>query len=463
MTRSFDAIIIGAGQAGPPLAFRLAGEGLFTAVIERRHVGGSCVNFGCTPTKAMVASARAAHIARRAADFGVRVGGEVSVDMRAVKARKDAVVEQHREGLRTSLESNDKITLVDGHARFMGPHQVRVGDAELGAERIFINTGARAVVPPIEGLRQVDFWTPSRVMGVESLPEHLIVLGGGYVGLELAQMFRRFGSRVTLIERHGRLLEREDSDVSAAVQAILEGEGVRVLLASQAVRVEHGAKGLAVVCERDDKQEEISGSHLLIGAGRRPNSDDLALEAAGIATDERGYVRVDGKLRTNVAGIWALGDVNGCGAFTHTSYNDYQIVADDLFGEGHRSLADRIAAHAIYTDPPLGRAGVTEAQARVTPRETLLAKMPMTSVARAQERGETAGFMKVLVDAETELIVGAAILGIEGDEAIHAILNLMYARARYPVLLRSVPIHPTVSELLPTLLERLEPVAEPIG
>lgn len=462
MSERFDAIIIGAGQAGPPLAMRLAQEGLSTALVERRHVGGSCVNFGCTPTKAMVASARAAWMARRAGELGVRVEGGVHVDMHAVKAHKDAVVERSRSGLRAALEDDPRITLIDGHATFSGPRKVRVGERELAAERIFINTGARAVVPPIPGLAQVDFWTPSRVMDVHLVPAHLLVLGGGPVGVEYAQMFLRFGSRVTLIERHGRLLAGEDTDVSEAVQQILEDDGVEVLTDSEAVEIQRGEHGLTVMVERGEGREEVAGTHLLLGLGRRPNSDDLGLEAGGIETDEHGFIQVDNLLRTNAEGIWALGDVNGVGAFTHTAYDDYRIVAEQLFGAGKRTLGERILAHAVYLDPPLGRAGLDETRLRASTRSVLLAKMPMTQVSRAQERGETRGFMKILVDGDSSEILGATVLGIGGDEVVHSLLNLMYARAPYQVLRDAMGIHPTVSELLPSLLEQLEPLAEPI-
>jgi pyruvate/2-oxoglutarate dehydrogenase complex dihydrolipoamide dehydrogenase (E3) component len=462
MTQSFDAIVIGAGQAAPPLAARIAGEGLTVALVERRHLGGSCVNFGCTPTKAMVASARAAWAARRAGEMGVSVGGDVRVDMGKVKARRDAIVAASRRSLRDWLEGAEGVTLVEGHARFTAPDRVRVGERELRAPRVFVNTGARGVVPDIPGLAETGFWTPSRVMDVDRVPRHLLVLGGGYVGVEFAQMFRRFGSEVTLVERGARLLEREDTDISEAVQQILEDEGVEVLVAAEATRVEAAGGGVAVTLERGGEPREVRGSDLLLGLGRRPNSDDLGLEAAGVDRDDRGYIRVDEGLRTNVEGIWALGDVNGAGAFTHTAYNDYQIVADRLFGRGERSLADRIPAHAVYIDPPLGRAGLNETETRASHRRVLLAKMPMDEVARAKEIGETRGFMKVLVDGDSGLLLGAAVLGHAGDEVVQGLMGLMYARAPYQVLRDAVGIHPTVSELIPSLLERLEPLPAPV-
>ena len=461
MTRQVDAIVIGAGQAGPTLAMRLAREGRSTVLIERRHLGGSCVNFGCTPTKAMVASARAAWMARRAAELGVQIDGTIQVDMAAVKAHRDALVEQSRSGLRDGLQSAG-VTLIDGHARFVAPREVQVGDRTLAAAQIFINTGARAALPPIPGLADSGYWTPTGVMQADAIPEHLLVLGGGPVGVEYAQIFHRLGSRVTLIERHGRLLEDEDTDVSEAVQHILEDEGIEVEVGAEAQSVQRGAHGITVAIDRGGSRAELAGSQLLIGLGRRPNSDDLGLAEAGIATDARGHIQVDSRLRTNVDGVWALGDVNGHGAFTHTAYNDFEIVANNLFGDGRRSLDDRIAAHAVYLDPPLGRVGLSETQTRASGRAVLIAKLPMTAVARARERAETRGFMKVLVDQETSLILGGAILGIGGDEVVQTLLALMYARAPYPVLRDAVGIHPTVNELLPSLVAGLQPMEAPM-
>lgn len=463
MTQRCDAIVIGAGQAGPSLAMRLGQEGLDTVLVERRHLGGSCVNFGCTPTKAMVASARAAWMARRAHELGVRIDGEVRVDMRAVKRRRDAIVEQSRSGLQDALRSSQHVTLIEGHARFIGPQRIQVGDDTLEAERIFINTGARTAIPPIPGLADTDYWTPSRVMEVDSIPRELVILGGGPVGVEYAQMFQRFGSRVTLIERHARLLSREDADVSEAIQQILEEDGVRVLVDAEAIAIEGADGRIAItVALGEGRDERVSGERLLIGLGRRPNSDDLGLEQAGIETGDQGHIRVDERLRTTADGVWALGDVNGEGAFTHTAYNDFQIVADQLFGNGERTLADRIAVHAVYLDPPLGRVGLGETETRGRGRPPLMAKMPMSAVARARERDETRGFMKVLVDPDSDAILGATVLGIGGDEVVHTFLALMAAGAPSRVLRRAMGIHPTVSELIPSLLERLEPIAPPI-
>lgn len=452
MATHYDAIIIGAGQAGPSLAQRLTAEGLKTAIIEREHVGGTCVNVGCTPTKTLVASARAAYMARRAADFGVMINGEVRVDMAQVKARKDAVVRASRDGVTDWLKTMPNLGVYEGHGRFDGPNRVRVNGEVLHAERIFINTGARPSVPDLPGLDQVDYLTSSGMLDLDVLPAHLVIVGGSYVGLEFAQMYRRFGSRVTVIEQGGRLIRHEDADVSQGVKEILEGEGVEVRLNATCLSVRGQDGGVAVHLACQDGPAEVLGSHLLLAVGRQPNTEDLGLDAAGIATDGRGFIAVDEQLRTSVPGVWALGDVNGRGAFTHTAYNDYQILAANLFNDDSRRISDRIPAYALYIDPPLGRAGLTEQQARETGRRVLAGKLVMTRVGRARERGETQGFMKVLIDAESQRILGAAILGIGGDEVIHTLLAAMYAGVPYTVIQRAVHVHPTVSELIPTLL-----------
>ena len=454
----FDAIVIGAGQAGPSLAVRLAGTGRRTAIVERKLLGGTCVNVGCIPTKTLIASARVAHVSRSASDYGIMVEGNVSVDMRQVKARKDAVVRQSLEGLRTWLGETPNLTVIHGHARFEGPHRVRVNDRILEARQIFLDVGARAAVRGIEGLGEVEYFDNSTMMEVDFLPEHLLIVGGSYVGLEFAQMYRRFGSRVTVIEMGPRLIGREDEDVSAELQAILEREGVEFRLRSTCVRAAPDGDGVRVGTNCEGRDEEVSGSHLLLATGRTPNTHDLGLAAAGVATDERGFIKVDDELRTNVPGIWALGEANGRGAFTHTSYNDYEIVAANLLDDDRRRASDRIPIYALFTDPPLGRVGLSEAEVRTSARKVLIAKMRMSRVGRARERGETQGFMKVLVDAESKLFLGAALLGIEGDEVVHAIADLMYARVPYTVMQRAVHVHPTVSELLPTLLGSLEPL-----
>jgi pyruvate/2-oxoglutarate dehydrogenase complex dihydrolipoamide dehydrogenase (E3) component len=459
MTNHFDSIIIGTGQAGPSLAKRLAAAGMKVAIVERKLFGGTCVNTGCIPTKTMVASAYAAHMARRAADFGVVIDGGVSVDMRRVKARKDAVSGKSRDGLETWLKGMENCTVYEGHARFESPHEISVGADRLTAGRIFINAGGRAVVPPMPGVDEVEYLTNSSMMAVDFLPRHLIIVGGSYVGLEFGQMFRRFGSEVTIIEMGPRLIHREDDDVSAAIREILEAEGIHLRLDAKCIGFSrHGEEIVAQVdCESADK--EVAGSHLLLAVGRRPNTDDLGLEKAGVAMDERGYIQVDDQLRTSVPGIWALGDCNGKGAFTHTSYNDSEIVSANLLDNDPRRVSDRILAYALYIDPPLGRAGLTEQEVRNTSRRALIGKRPMTKVGRAVEKGETQGFMKILVDAETHAILGAAILGTGGDEAIHSILDVMYAKAPYTVIQRAVHIHPTVSELIPTMLGEMQPLA----
>jgi pyruvate/2-oxoglutarate dehydrogenase complex dihydrolipoamide dehydrogenase (E3) component len=456
---AYDAIIIGTGQAGPALARRLAGGGWKIAVIERKLFGGTCVNTGCTPTKTLVASAYAAYLARRAADYGVTVGGPVGVDMKAVKARKDAVVRPSHEGVERSLKRLKGCTVFEGHGRFVGPKQVQADDEMLSADKIFINVGARAVVPPIPGLEQVPYLTNSSMMDVDFLPPHLVVLGGSYVGLEFAQAYRRFGSEVTVIERAPHLIAREDEDVSRAVAEILKEENIDIRLNSKVVALAKEGNNIAVTVENAGTKSQVIGSHLLLAIGRRPNTDDLGLDKAGVATDARGYIQVDDQLRTNVPGIWALGDCNGRGAFTHTSWNDFQIVAANLLDNDPRRVSDRITAYALYTDPPLGRAGMTEAEVRKSGRPALIATMAMEDVSRAYEKGETKGFMKILVDSETKQILGASLLGLSGDEVIHCILDVMYAKAPCTVLQRAMHIHPTVSEFIPTMLEDLRPLS----
>ena len=457
--RTYDAIVIGTGQAGPYLAQRLSAAGLTVAVIERHRFGGTCVNTGCIPTKALVASAYAAHLARRGPDFGVATG-PVAVDMRRVKTRKDAIVEQSRSGVETWLRSLANGTLYQGHARFESPHEVSVGAERLTAERIFINVGGRAAVPPLPGLDQVEALTNSSMMAVDFLPRHLLIVGGSYVGLEFGQMFRRFGSEVTIIEMGPRLIHREDGDISLAIQEILEGESLHLRLNAQCLGFERRGEEVVARVDCAEGAPEVRGSHLLLAVGRRPNTDDLGLDQAGVATDARGYIMVDDELRTNVPGIWALGDCNGRGAFTHTAFNDAEIVAANLLDADSRRVSDRIPAYALYIDPPLGRAGLTEAEVLNSGRRALIGKRPMTRVGRAVEKGETQGFMKILVDEPTGEILGAAILGTGGDEVIHSILDVMYAKAPYTTLQRAMHIHPTVSELIPTLLGELQPLSE---
>jgi len=460
MTTKYDAIVIGTGQSGPPLAGRLSREGLNVAVVERSLIGGTCVNAGCTPTKALVASARAAHMARRASDFGIVVEGPIGIDFPRVKARMREIAGQSNEGVTRWLEGMEKVTLYRGHARFEGPRQVRVGGELLEAEKIFLNVGTRAFRPDLPGLDRVDYLTNSGILDLDSLPEHLIVVGGSYVGVEFAQIFRRFGSEVTIVERGSRLISREDEDVSAEVQRILESEGIELRLEAECIAAQktEGGIGISVDCEAGSP--EIRGSHLLLGVGRVPNTGDLGIEEAGLEVDGRGYLQVDDQLRTNVPGIWALGDCNGRGAFTHTSYNDYEIVAANLFDGDSRRVSDRILCYGLFIDPPLGRVGMTEREARESGRRVLIGRRSMSRVARARERSETAGLIKILVDAESQEVLGAAILGIGGDEVVHLLLDVMYAKAPYTVISRAVHIHPTVAELVPTVLQELEALGE---
>jgi pyruvate/2-oxoglutarate dehydrogenase complex dihydrolipoamide dehydrogenase (E3) component len=457
MSKAFDAIVVGGGQAGPSLAVRLAGAGMRVALIERKYLGGTCVNTGCKPTKTMVASAYAARIARRAADFGV-VLSEVGMDMNRVKARKDKVTLDSRKGLRDWLAGTDNLTLIEGHARFRSATEMEVDGELIIAPKIFLNVGGRASVPEMPGIHDIPYLTNSSIMDLDTLPRHLVVIGGSYIGLEFAQMYRRFGSEVTVVERGERLTSREDEDVSAAIRDILAKEGIAFRLKAECIGFRKQGDDIAVGVNCTSGAPEVVGSHVLLAIGRRPNTDDLGLEHAGIETDPKGYIRVDEQLRTNVGGIWAMGDCNGRGAFTHTAYNDYEIVAANLLDNDPRCVSDRFPCYALYTDPPLGRAGMTESDVRKSGRNALIARLDMTRVGRAVEKGETEGFMKVLVDAETRQILGASILGSSGDEVIHGILDLMYAGAKVDTLIRSVPIHPTISELLPTVFGSLKPL-----
>ena len=454
MPEKFDAIIVGAGQAGPPLAGRLTEAGQTVAVIERKLVGGTCVNTGCIPTKTLVASAHAAHLSRRGAEYGVGTG-EITVDMAKVKARKDKIMLDDRSGVESWLEGMKGCTLIRGHARFESPHTINVDGRVLEADRIFLNVGGRAVAN-IPGLSDVDYLTNVGVLELDTVPEHLVVVGGSYIGLEFAQMYRRFGADVTVIERGPRLVGREDPDVSNAIREILENEGITVICDAECIGVAREGNGVSVTSRAD--VPNVVGSHLLIAVGRRPNTDDLGLDAAGVETDARGYIVVDDQLRTSVDHIWAMGDCNGRGAFTHTSYNDFEIVAANLLDNEPRKVSDRITTYALYIDPPLGRAGMTADEVRKSGRKALVGKRPMTRVGRAVEKGETQGFMKVVVDAETKDILGAAILGVGGDEVIHSILDVMSAGAPYTTVTHTVHIHPTVSELVPTMLEEMTPL-----
>jgi len=454
----YDAIIIGTGQSGPSLARRLVAAGQKVAVVERKFFGGTCVNTGCTPTKTLVASAYAAHLARRGGEYGVTIGGPIGIDMKAVKARKDAVAGTSRRAVERSLKTLEGCTVYEGHARFVAEKQVAVNDRVLEAERVFINVGGRASVPPIPGLDQVPYLTNSSMMDVDFLPSHLVVLGGSYIGLEFAQIYRRFGSEVTVIELAPRLIPREDEDVSDAVAAFLREEGIDVRVGSEVIGVKQQGNRIAVDIRSAGTIAQVVGTHVLVAIGRRPNTDDLGLDRAGIATDPRGYIEVDDQLRTNVPGIWAIGDCNGRGAFTHTSYNDFEIVAANVLDNDQRHVTDRITAYALYTDPPLGRVGMTEAEVRRTGKPALISTMPMENVSRAFEKGETKGFMKILVDRDSQHILGASFLGLAGDEVIHVILDMMYAKAPCTVVQRAVHIHPTVSEFVPTMMGALRPL-----
>ena len=456
MAKRYDAIVIGTGQAGPFLAARLAAAGQRVAVVERGLFGGTCVNTGCIPTKTLVASAAAAEAVRRASRYGVNAGAP-TVDMKAVKARKDAISGKSREGVEKLTRELANGAVYTGHARFESPREVRVGEEILTAEQIFLNVGGRASVRGIEGAGDTPYWTNSSMMGVDFLPEHLVIVGGSYVGLEFAQMYRRFGARVTVVEMSDRLIAKEDEDVSAEIRSILEREGISIRTGAKCIAIGKGPSGgVRVRVDCKEGSPEVDGSHLLLAVGRRPNTDDLGLERAGVAVDARGYVQVDDQLRTSVPGIWALGDCNGKGAFTHTSYNDFEIVAANLLDGGSRRVSDRIETYGLFIDPPLGRAGMTEAAAAASGRKILVGKRHMARVGRAIEKGETQGLMKIVVDAESKEILGAAILGVGGDEVVHAVLDVMYARAPYTVLQRAMHIHPTVAEYLPTILGELK-------
>ena len=457
MSRHFDAIIIGTGQAGPSLAARFSAEGMAVAIIERHKFGGTCVNTGCIPTKTLVASAYAAHVARRGAEFGFAINGNVCVDMKRVKARKDEISGRSNKGVEKWLRGLENCTVIQGHARFQSPRTVMVNDEVLEADRIFINVGGRASVPAMPGIKDVPFLTNSSMMGVDFLPEHLVIVGGSYIGLEFGQMFRRFGSEVTIVEMGPRLIGREDEDVSVAVREILENEGIKIRTNAKCISLEKRESRIAVGVSCDEAPPEVVGTDVLLAVGRTPNTSDLGLDQAGVTSDERGYIIVDDQLQTNVPGIWALGDCNGHGGFTHTSYNDYEIVADNLLNSDHRRVSDRIQTYALFIDPPLGRCGMTDAEIRKSGRAALATKYPMSRVSRAFEKGETQGFIKISVDAETKQILGAAILGIGGDEIVHVLLDIMYAKAPYTVIQRAMHIHPTVAEYLPTILSKLEP------
>lgn len=456
--RSFDAIIIGAGQAGPSLAGRLNQAGLSVAIIERHLVGGTCVNTGCKPTKTLVASAYAVHTARRGQDYGFNVAEPIEIDMKKVAARADQVIRGSRSSNESWLAGMADVELIRGHARFEGPNIVAVNGERLTAPRIFINVGGRAVTPDMPGIDQVPILTNTDMVALDMLPRHLVVIGGSYIGLEFAQMYRRFGSEVTVVERMDRLIGREDADVSEAVRDILEAEGISIRTGADCIGFARSGDDVEVRVDCAEGSQPIVASHVLMAVGRRPNTDDLGLEAAGVVVDARGYITVDDRLETSAPGIWALGDCNGRGAFTHTAYNDFEIVAANLLDGEDRRVSQRLPGYALYIDPPLARVGMTDAEAQKSGRRLLHSKRPMSRVGRAVEKGETQGFMKVVADADTRRILGAAILGTGGDEAIHGVLNMMNADQPIEALRWSVPVHPTVSELFPTLLLDLAPI-----
>ena len=456
-TESFDAIVVGAGQAGPAIAARCSKQGLRTALIERGHFGGTCVNVGCVPTKTLVASARAIHLARRGDEFGFSAG-EIRVEMARVMARKDGIVRHSREGLETWIRGLKHTETLVGEARFVAPATLEVAGRRLSAARIFLNLGGRSVRPDLPGIDAVPTLDNVSIMELRKVPEHLVIVGGSYIGLEFAQMMRRFGAAVTVVERSARLLPREDEDVSDGIRSILENEGVRFALASECISLARDGERITVGALCAGNPPPITGSHVLLAVGRRPNTDGIGLEAAGVRTDVRGYIVVDDQCRTSAQGVWAVGDCNGRGAFTHTSWNDHEIVVANLFDNDPRRIADRIPCYALFIDPALGRVGMTETEARASGRKLLCAKMPMARVGRAREAGEMQGFMKVVVDADSRHILGAAILGLNGDEVVHSLLDVMAAGQPYSVVSRAVHIHPTVSELVPTLLQQLRPV-----
>lgn len=461
MVTKFDAIVIGTGQAGPSLAVRLAKAGKKTAIIERNLFGGTCVNVGCIPSKTLIASARAAHVARKAAEFGVILGGEVQMDMKKVKARKDAIVHSSSKAVRNWLTSTENLIVIEGQARFAGPNVVSVNGSSLEATQIFINVGCRPLIPKIQGLEDIKYLTSSSIMELDQLPKHLIIIGGSYIGLEFAQMYRRFGSEVTILEANSRIISREIEATSMAVHELLISDGIAIQTQIQNLKVSEREGEIYVSFENSTiplTKFEIQGSHLLVAVGRTPNTSDLGLDMAGVEMDQHGYIVVNDTLKTNVPGIWALGDVNAKGAFTHTAYNDYEIVAANLLDQATRKVSDRIQVYALYVDPPLARIGLNEDQARKLANEVLVARLPMSRVGRAKERSETTGFMSIIVDKESKQILGATLFGIEADEVIQSILSVMSAKIPYTLIQQTMYIHPTVSELLPTLLEGLKPL-----
>lgn len=458
MATKYDAIVIGTGQAGPSLAERLGKAGWKVAVIERHLFGGTCVNTGCIPTKTLVASAKIANMVNRSSEYGIDISGNIKIDMKKVKTRKDEISGTSNQGVENWVKNMQNVDVYEGHGKFEDNKTIKVNEEILKADNIFINVGGRANIPPIQGLNDVRFYTNSGMMSVDFIPEHLIVIGGSYVGLEFAQMYKRFGSKVTIVETAGRLIAREDEDISDNIKEILEDEAVNIRLSAECINVNKKGKEILVGVDCESGDKEISGSHLLLATGRIPNTDDLGLENTDIEIYERGYIKVDDELKASVQGVWAIGDCNGRGAFTHTSYNDFEIVAANILDNDPRKVTDRILCYGLFIDPPLARIGMTEDQVKKSGKKALVGFRQMSRVGRAREKGETKGFMKVIVDAESKEILGAAILGVDGDEAIHCILDVMYAKAPYTTIQRAVHIHPTVAELIPTVLGSLQPI-----
>ena len=462
---NYDAIVIGAGQAGTPLSQALAAAGMRTALIEREHVGGTCVNEGCTPTKTMVASARVAYLARRGADYGVHTG-EIKIDLAKVRERKRAIVDSFRNGSQSRIEKTKNLDLIFGEAEFAAAKALRVRNKDgaeltLSADKIFLNAGCRPGVPKLEGLDTVQYLNSTSIMELDSVPEHLLVLGGGYIGLEFGQMFRRFGSRVTIVQSGAQLLRGEDADVAEAVLSILRGESLDVLLNSRAVRVAKSVNGIELMVQTAGKAREtmgvsaesqtILGTHLLVAAGRVPNSDWLNTDGAGISRDKHGYIQVNDRLETNVPGVFALGDIKGGPAFTHISYDDFRIIRTNVIEKGSASIAGRLLPYTLFIDPQLGRVGMSEGEARAAGRKIRIAKMPMNYVARALELDESRGFMKAIVDSDSQQILGAAVLGIEGGEVMSQIQLAMMGKLPYTTLKDGVFAHPTLAESLNSL------------
>ena len=456
MIQKYDAVIIGTGQSGPYLAKSLCQNGYRVAIIEQARFGGTCLNYGCTPTKTLVANAKIVHSIRQAKIFGINID-QFQIDYKVIKERKDALVKDATDWVKNSLESTKGCTVLEGHASFEGPHRIKVGKQLLEGNQIFINVGARANIPQIPGLQKIPYLTNVSLLDLDYIPEHLLIMGGGYIGLEFAQIFRRFGSRVSVIQRNPFVMPKEDQDVSNTIKDILEREGIEFYtnVTESKILPESREGSILIQLVQNGKDHTVSGTHLLIATGRIPNTDTLDLNKAGIEVDERGYIKVDDQLHTSQPHIWALGDCNGKGAFTHTSYNDFEIVKANLLENGSRKVSDRISIYALFTDPPLGRVGVTEKDAGHLYEDILVAKLPMTSVARAREKGETEGFLKIVVDGKTKQILGAAFLGTTCDEVVQLIAVIMSAKVPYTVIERTVLIHPTVSEILPTLLSKL--------